>query len=132
MPNDLAVHATPPALPASIDQWAGLRKMKTKRTLNDQVEDVHLALSADEAYQALLYATYDEQAVEGSMSADNVMAAEMIRDKAKAMDLEELGRQKLATISKCLGVVLRRYEQSRNERRLMVHGEVVRSNGDNL
>jgi hypothetical protein len=66
--------------------------------------------------------------VEGSLAADNIMAAEMIRDKAKAAG-SELASEKLATISKALGVVQRRYGFSRKERRNMVRGEIVP--GDN-
>lgn len=95
------------------------------------VEDVHLALYEDDQYQSFLYAVYDEQAVEGSLAADNIMAAELIRDKAKKMDHGELAKEKLATIAKALGVVLRRYGFARKERRNMVRGEVVPGdNGD--
>jgi hypothetical protein len=75
---------------------------------------------------------YDEQAVEGSLAADNVMAATMIREYAKKVDEDHaLANEKLATISKALGVVLRRYEISRKERRNMIHGETVPGdNGD--
>jgi hypothetical protein len=50
----------------------------------------------------------------------------MIRDRAKTLDQNHpLGREKLATISKALGVVLRRYHQSRKERRNMIGGQPV-------
>lgn len=118
-------HPLPADLPKNTEALLALRVSEKKRNLNDQVEDVYLSLYEDKAFQAFLYATYDEQAVEGSLSADNVEAARMIRNKAIANRNEELGRQKLATISKCLGVVLRRYEQSRKERRNTVGGELV-------
>lgn len=124
-----AIKPLPPQLPDNIDGWT--RKLKAERTLNDQVEDVHRILVDDESYLKLLYAVYDEQAVEGSLSADNIMAAEMIRDKAKKMGAEELAGEKLATISKALGVVLRRYGSSRKERRHTVGGQTVPGdNGD--
>ena len=85
-------------------------------------------LCDDKDYIDLLTAIYDEQAVEGSLSADNVMAAQMIRERANKIDGSEVKDEKLATISKSLGVVLRRYGASRKERRQTVHGEIVPDN----
>ena len=68
-------------------------------TLNDRFLKHHAALADEsEAYQALLYATYDEQAVEGSIECDNYMAACMIRARAKREGDAETSQQKLATI----------------------------------
>jgi hypothetical protein len=119
-------------IPRSVEDW--IRKTEFHRTLNDQVEDIHLRLVDDEEYLAYLDAVYDEQAVEGSLAADNVMAAKKIREAALAMTPPntKLAKEKLATISKALGVVLRRYHQSRTERRVTVGGEAVPSeNGNN-
>lgn len=123
----------PPAFPATRNQWH--RFIKTNRTINDYVEEMHLILIDDtevrDKYQGFLWAVYDEQAVEGSLSADNTMAAMMIRDRAREIeDNHPLTGEKLATISKALGVVLRRYHQSRKERRLMVDGEIVQSDSN--
>jgi hypothetical protein len=123
--------AAPPPLPATKNDLLAQRVGQMRRTLNDMVEDIHIALYDDEKYCSYLYAVYDEQAVEGSLSADNVMAATMVRDHAKKSENNPLAREKLATISKALGVVLRRYEISRKERRNMIHGETVPGdNGD--
>lgn len=115
----------PPKLPGSVEEFRALRKVKSARTLNDLVEEVHLGLYDTEKYSQFLYAVYDEQAIEGSLSADNIMAASMIREKAKSTGKIELAREKLATIAKSLGVVLRRYSSSRHDRRNMIGGEVV-------
>jgi len=123
-----ALRPLPPALPETVDGFLAHRKLKAKRTLNDQVEDAYLALVQNEKFQAFIFAVYDEQAVEGSLAADNIMAAEMIRDKAKAAG-SDLAKEKLATISKALGVVQRRYGFSRKERRYMIRGEIIP--GDN-
>jgi hypothetical protein len=115
----------PPALPVALSEWQ--RFLKSERTLNDLVEDVHRALidsDQGEKYRSYLYAVYDEQAVEGSLAADNIEAARMIRIWSSENG-SELSRQKLATIAKALGVVLRRYHASRKERRQMIDGEVV-------
>lgn len=115
----------PPKIPSTPDKFLKLRKLKAQRTLNDQIEDIHIALLDNPAYMAFLEAVYDEQAVEGSLAADNIMAASVIRDKAAKMDNGALRNQKLATIAKALGVVLRRYGVSRKERRNMIGGEIV-------
>ena len=108
-------------VPRALNDW--VRKIKEKRTINDMVEDAHLALFAsDPEYPPLLDAVYDEQAVEGSLSADNIVASQKIREWGKDGGL---AKEKLATISKALNVVLRRYEFSRKERRFTVHGLVV-------
>lgn len=123
-----SIRPLPEKLPSNLEDWQ--RKLKAERSLNDQVEDLHRMLCEDEDYLSFLYAIYDEQAVEGSLSADNIMAAEMIRDRAKKIDGSEVAHQKLATIAKSLGVVLRRYGASRKERRQTVHGEVVQAEGN--
>jgi hypothetical protein len=117
----------PPALPETAADLLGLRKSQTRRTLNDQIEEIHLALyDTDEKYTEYLYAVYDEQAIEGSLAADNFKAAEIIREYARKKESIEVARQKLATIVKCLNVVLRRYKgMSRKERRNMIGGQIM-------
>ena len=129
-----ALRPRPPELPAVIEDWQ--RFLVVERSINDHVEDVHRQLIQDKEdgkhYLAYLYACWDEQAVEGSLSCDNVMAAQMIRNWAvEHDDAHPLGREKLSTISKSLGVVLRRYRASRKERRLLVSGEVVSEDNNN-
>jgi len=121
----------PDPLPARLEDWK--RNIKVDRTLNDYVEDVHCALLASdddgERYRNLLEAVYDEDAVEGSLSVDNALAAQMIRNYATDQNSKHfLAMKKIATISKSLGVVLRRYNASRSERRNMVGGTIVPGN----
>jgi hypothetical protein len=120
-------HVMPPALPEKIEEWQ--RFLKAERTLNDLVEDIHRMLVNDEEhgtqYRAYLRAVYDEQAVEGSLSADNTFAAIMIRDKSKTIEGSEVANEKTATISKSLAVVMRRYHASRKQRRDMLEGQIV-------
>lgn len=117
-----------PALPERIEEWE--RHMKSERTLNDLVEDIHRILTNEDAkYRAYLRAVYDAHAVEGSLAADNVMAAMIIRNKAKDIGSNEVAEEKLAVINMALGVVLRRYHASRKQRRNMLGGEEV--SGDN-
>lgn len=111
-------------VPRQMAEW--VKKSGMERTINDQVEDVHIALvdEGNQEYLDYLDAVYDEQAVEGSLSADNTLAAKMIRDEAVKRNVPRIAQAKLATIVKALGVVLRRYGVSRAERKRMLHGEV--------
>lgn len=123
------VRQRPPALPATTTDMMAQRKHEMRRTLNDHVETLHLQLYEDAAYQRLLDAVYDEDAVEGSLSADNLLAAQMIRDCARKDARDPyVGEKKLATLAKALSVVLRRYGMSRKERARMIDGETVESN----
>lgn len=124
------IRPRPPALPTTTSEMIAQRKHEMRRTLNDHVEALHLQLYDDAKYQRLLDAVYDEDAVEGSLSADNLLAAQMIRERAAGENGRDayVAEKKLATISKALGVVLRRYGMSRKERARMIDGETVDSN----
>ncbi|MCB1773569.1 MAG: hypothetical protein KDI88_08120 [Gammaproteobacteria bacterium] len=110
-------HGSVIALPPTVSDLIEQRKSKTKKTLHDQVEDLHLSLWENAAYQALLDAVYPEQAIEGSLFADDFEAARMIREAAKKKGNAYVAGQKLETLRKSLSVVLRRYGISRKERR---------------
>lgn len=121
---------SPVPLPSTRGDLAVLRKLKAKlKPLNDQVEEVFEQLVEDAKFNRYLQAVYDEQAVEGSLAADNIGAAIMIRERALELGYS-LADEKWATISKALGVVLRRYGLSRKERKNTVNGEVVRGDRD--
>jgi hypothetical protein len=111
-------------LPTTVEEFREWRQNATNRTLNDIVEELHLTLYRDEKYRAFLDAVWDEQAVEGSLAADNIMAAQMLRELAKKQGRIEAAGQKLSTLAKSLGVVLRRYDATRKLRRDMVGGQV--------
>jgi hypothetical protein len=127
--NEVKLREAPP-LPTDIADWT--RFMKTERTLNDMVEDIHRVLvNEDEKYRAYLRAVYDAHAIEGSLAADNVLAAMIIRDKAKDMNVTDVANEKLAIINLSLNVVLRRYHASRKQRRNMIAGEEVPNDNNN-
>jgi len=113
-------------LPATVADMLA-RKSPTLQNLNDHVDAIHVKLfSSDQKYQQLLDAVYDEEAQEGSLAADNIMAAIMIRTYAKKDDADlYVGSKKLATIVKSLNVCLRRYHMTRKERAVSVGGEPV-------
>ena len=122
-------HPVAAPLPDNIDDWT--RYIKAERTLNDLVEDIHrILVNESERYRALLRATYDAHAVEGSLSMDNALVAMMIREKAKELGSAEVAGEKLAIINMALGVVLRRYHASRKQRRNTVGGEQVPTEGN--
>jgi hypothetical protein len=111
-------------LPNSVVELQARRLTPFKRLLNDMVEELHTKCYEDEKYRAYLEGVWDEQCVEGSLAADNFKAAEMIRARA-TKENSPVAREKLATLVKSLGIVLRRYGLSRKERRQTVGGEVV-------
>jgi hypothetical protein len=124
------------------------RKYSMNYTLNDRIEAIHLMLMPDEdaaapdpddekavqmadyqeQYYLYLDAVYDEQSIEGKIAADNQEAARIIRLVAKDPMLGNdayVGSQKLITIVRSMGVVLRRYNMSRTDRAHSVDGEIV-------
>jgi hypothetical protein len=96
-----------------------------ERTLNDHVDDIHRALWTNPQYRRALEAVHDEDAIEGSLAADNLVAATIIRDYARQNGHEHVADKKLATIVKAMSVVLRRYGISRKERALTIGGRML-------
>ena len=127
--NQKQLKPMPPALPATVSEWDKLRDIKKNMTLNDRVEAYHRSLEENPTYGKFLYAVYDEQAVEGSLTDDDHGAARMIRDQAVEKNDLEVANQKIASIKKALKIVLRRYHQSRKERKNMIGGQIVPDNG---
>jgi hypothetical protein len=100
------------------------RKSLRTRTLNDYVEDVFLReYDTHPQLRAFLDAVGNADAVEGSVLADDFMAAQIIREAAP--DGSPVKLKSLAAIRLALGVVLRRYGISRRERRDLLGGEIV-------
>lgn len=110
-------------VPRTVAGW--VRKTELNRTLNDQVEEIHLVLVENPEYLRWLDAVYDEQTIEGSLAADNLEAAQMIREEAKRRKITRVAEAKKATIVKAMNIVLRRYGMARTDRRNMVGGEIV-------
>src|SRR5215467_3692621 len=69
-----------PALPVDVAGLMAQRRSPIATTLNDHVETIHLALWPRDEYRASLDAVHDSEAVEGSISADNFVAALLIRE----------------------------------------------------
>jgi hypothetical protein len=117
-------------LPATVEDMLAQRRTMAGRTLNDYVEDLHLKAWADPKYQQFLEAVYDEDAVEGSLSADNISAAQLLRELARKEAIVQVASRKLATIVKALNVVLKRYRMTRKERALTLGGQVMAGAAD--
>jgi hypothetical protein len=122
----------PNPLPATVQDLEAMRKVFHQPTLNDRVDAIHIRLWPNDKYRRFLDAVYDEDAVEGSLSADNIFAAMMIREFAAGKGGDDSGAndgyvatKKVATIAKSLGVVLRRYGIGRRERSREVAGQIM-------
>jgi hypothetical protein len=125
---DKKVVFTPPPLPATLAEWDAARDVKSSLTLNDRVETQHRYLSAsDPNYPKYLWAVFDEQAVEGSLTDDDHEAARRIRELSETKEHADpvIAGEKIASIKKSLRIVLRRYHQGRKERKNMVGGQIV-------
>lgn len=128
MTEEVARNVMP--LPATVEEMLAQRRTVAGRTLNDYVEDLHVKLWSTPAYQQVLDAVYDEDAVEGSLAADNLMAAQMLRDYARKQEIAQIANRKLATIVKALNIVLRRYRLSRKERALTIGGQMMTNSAE--
>jgi hypothetical protein len=108
-----------------------VRKLKSSRTLNDLVEDIHNELMLTNAeYREYLEAVYDSEAITGSLTLDDGFAAKLIRDRARVLGSSVQSRNE-HTISKALHVVMERYGLSRRQRRRTVDGRITPgTNGD--
>jgi hypothetical protein len=117
-------------VPANLDDWQ--RKIKEKQNLNDLVETcIRAIMKTDlaELLSAFLSPLYDEETIEGSLAADNLEAANLVREYAKAnKPFADLAGKKKATIGKAIRVVMRRYHLGARERRQTVGGEIVVGN----
>ena len=124
--------ARPVPLPQKLEDYDKLRKKPRFVNLNDLVEEHHRALwDNDDYYRRLHEAVWDTDAVEGDMDIDDMKAAEMVRNAARKRDPSgEIGKRNLATIVKCLRVIMRRYRSDRRSRRYSVGGETVTTDQD--
>lgn len=86
-------------------------------TLADRIEAMLPRLIEDDDFRRLIEARSNAEAAEGSLIADDTMAAMRIRNEALKQGDGELGRAKAAEVIKALGVALRRYGMSRSQRR---------------
>jgi len=119
-----------PALPATVHDLLAQRRTNLRtRTLNDDVDEIHLALWNDIQYRQFFLPIWREETIEGSFIADDMRAALLIRDYAAKNNKPIAATAKLAAIQRSLGVICRRYGISRKERQNMVSGDTVPQGG---
>jgi len=101
------------------------RRSLRSRSLNDDVEEIHLKLWVDPSYHKLFDPIWREDTVEGSFIADDMVAAMQVRTYARKNDLPIASQSKLHAIVHSLHVVCRRYGIDRRTRQGLVGGEPV-------
>ena len=108
---------TPTTLPPTLQDLVNLRQKVRPPNLNDKVERIYLELYPDPKFQRYLDAVCASDAEEGSLYADDLLAAQMIRTWATEdhKDLYVAGKN-LATIARALNIVQTRYGISRKAR----------------
>jgi hypothetical protein len=115
-----------PPLPATVTDLLAQRKMMRSRSINDDVDEIHLKLWEQESYRRLFTPIYREETIEGSFIADDMVAAMKVREFASKNEQFSIARSaRLAAIVKALHIVARRYGISRQERQRLVGGERV-------
>jgi len=105
------------SLPGTVSKFLEMRRNQSKTNVHDEVERMYLVLFDDPEFRGLRDAVYREQCVEGNFIDDDVASAQMIRDMAKRENNATITREKLAVIRHSIGVVERRYEATREQRR---------------
>jgi len=126
--SDFELVQQAPPLPSTVADLLAHLKTNRTRSLNDEVHDIFIRLWEDANFRKLFEAIHPSQTVEGSFSADDQVAAEMVRQYAKEHHMPVTADTKLAAIIFSLHIVARRFDQSRNQRRTMVKGERVNMN----
>jgi hypothetical protein len=115
MPQEGALRRPVP-LPATRESLVAQYALKRKRNINDYVEDILLKLWPDQNFMKYLDPIYDSQAVEGSLAADDLFAAQIIRQYATDNNSPLVANQNVTTIIKAMKVAQRRYKIGRQQR----------------
>lgn len=113
-----------PALPTTSKGWLDIAKPQRQPKLLDYVQQAFLAAIDDPEYNgrlvALVSAPTNKTAVEGSLGADKIKAADIVRDKGVEIGLP-IETVKLQVIANKLSVMLHRFKDaSRAERRKLL------------
>jgi hypothetical protein len=116
MSNETVARLRTPPLPATREDLIAGRKSMRTRSLNDDVEDLHLKLWNNELYRQYLIPIWREDTIEGTFGADDLMAAKLIRDSSSSDETPLARKAKLMSIVHSLHVVCKRYGISRKER----------------
>lgn len=104
-------------LPANVTELLAQRVVKRTVTLLDEVEQAMTELFGEEQFKQYREALDNDNTVEGSVFADDICAAQMIRKKAEEMGLRQIAEADLTTISQKLRAAERRFNASRRQRK---------------
>ena len=121
-----------PPVPETVVELMNQRKSMRTRTLNDDVEDIHLRMWQEQDYRRYFGPIWREETIEGSFIDDDACVAQMVRKYARDHSFPIAGHANLASIRHSLHVVARRYGLSRKERQQLVGGHVVEAEDDEL
>ena len=105
------------SLPANVTELLAQRVVKRTVTLLDEVEQAMTELFNEEQFKRYREALDNDSTVEGSVFADDICAAQMIRKKGDEMGLRQIGDADLTAISQKLRAAERRFNASRRQRR---------------
>ena len=104
-------------LPANVTDLLAQRVVKRTVTLLDEVEQAMTAIYDEPQYMRFREAIDNGDAVEGSIFADDIVSAQMIRKKAEVLGLHQVEEADLTLIAQKLRAAERRFNASRKQRK---------------
>lgn len=113
------------AIPATVEELRAQRVSMRVRSLNDDVEEIHLKLWADDSYQKWFQIIWPSDSVEGNHVLDDGVVAARIRAFADQNNMPIAANAKLGSIIRSLNVVRRRYKIGREQMRRRVGNQSV-------
>jgi hypothetical protein len=112
-------HQRPEPLPATVEEFKARRLVPFTKPFLPAIEAYVIKLYPDPLFRRLSEAAFPEDALEGSLPADNFARAMMLREAAREADDDQVGSADLAKISRTIGAVMMlKYGFSRRKRRL--------------
>jgi hypothetical protein len=103
-------------LPANVTELEAGRITARTVSLLDEVEQAFLALFEEPEFKKYRDALEDDACVEGSVFADDICAAQMIRKKAEVLGLHQVEDADLTLLSQKLRAAERRFNVARKQR----------------
>lgn len=97
--------------------------------IHDHVEPLFINLWDEEEFRQYFNGVYDSDCAEGSIKADEHMAAMRVRESAIEAGDHFLAKKNIATIVKSLHVVMNRFGLNRSQRRQMVGDQRIPTMG---
>jgi hypothetical protein len=104
------------ALPSNVTDLEAQRVVRRTFTLLDETEQALKALFDEPQFRRLRDALEPEETVEGSIFADDIVAAQMIRKVASELNLHQVVSADLTLLAQKLRGAERRFNASRSQR----------------